>query len=742
MLSSSPTPLSTACAGNFTISQQPLHEQLSTSIIYPSPPRFKQSQHKFHSIPSCSIGPGRRPTTFSELFFLSTTGAFDLARPPSPHNPLARTWPPPSSPAAASSSSSSCPRPFSPSPPPPSTRVRLQWHHRQLHLRTAFAANLDRLIAALPSDAASSPTLFASTSVGSAPGDTTVYGLALCRGDITNTTACSSCLADAFARLRRVCGAERDATLYADLCTARYSGADFLSLSGGAGAGEDNSPVVNGMDSTNASTYPGWDATNATSRSFFLSLVGTLFGEMAMYGAYNSSRRLATAVMFINEQLPTVLRPRACWGCFQGVGDLNRKWYDGREGGRISGVRCSFRYEGYQFYQGTPNVRIGLHAGEPSPDGGGANGINHCTWPFLYFSYHLQDIVLLIDHAHSRNSSKTEEALKLWRIEESSSEFTLYDFADLAAATGDFSDENRLGKGGFGPGKLADGTEIAVKRLAAHSGQGLEEFKNEIQLIAKLQHTNLVRLVGCCVQDEEKMLVYEYMPNRSLDCFIFDQQRGPSLDWEKRRRIIEGIAQGLLYLHKHSRVRIIHRDLKASNILLDKELNPKISDFGIARIFGSNMTEANTNRVGIFSIKSDVYSFGVLLLEIVSGKRNSGHHQYGDFINLLGYVSINAWHLWREGRAFELIDPTLGECGGEVGAIMRCVKDAAADRPTMADVTAMLAGGGGASASSLPDPRRPPHFSLRLSRSGSDESEARTRGSTNELTVTTIQDGR
>jgi serine/threonine protein kinase len=125
---------------------------------------------------------------------------------------------------------------------------------------------------------------------------------------------------------------------------------------------------------------------------------------------------------------------------------------------------------------------------------------------------------------HSRNSSKTEEALKLWRIEESGSEFTLYDLAELAAATGDFSDENRLGRGGFGPvykGRLADGSEIAVKRLAAHSGQGLVEFKNEIQLIAKLQHTNLVRLLGCCVHEEEKLLVYEYMPNRSLDGVIF-----------------------------------------------------------------------------------------------------------------------------------------------------------------------------------------------------------------------------
>uniref|UniRef100_F6HCT3 Protein kinase domain-containing protein n=1 Tax=Vitis vinifera TaxID=29760 RepID=F6HCT3_VITVI len=182
----------------------------------------------------------------------------------------------------------------------------------------------------------------------------------------------------------------------------------------------------------------------------------------------------------------------------------------------------------------------------------------------------------------------------------SGSELPLFNFKCVAAATGNFSDENKLGQGGFGPvykGMLPGGEEIAVKRLSRRSGQGLEEFKNEMTLIAKLQHRNLVRLLGCCIEGEEKMLLYEYMPNKSLDFFIFDPAKQAELDWRKRFTIIEGIARGLLYLHRDSRLRIIHRDMKASNILLDEEMNPKISDFGMARIFGGDQNEANTTRV-------------------------------------------------------------------------------------------------------------------------------------------------
>ncbi|XP_020589414.1 G-type lectin S-receptor-like serine/threonine-protein kinase At4g27290 [Phalaenopsis equestris] len=293
---------------------------------------------------------------------------------------------------------------------------------------------------------------------------------------------------------------------------------------------------------------------------------------------------------------------------------------------------------------------------------------------------------------------------------EGNSEISLFKFSQIMSATNNFSDKSKLGEGGFGPvykGKLSDGEEVAIKRLSTTSQQGLEEFKNEILLIAKLQHRNLVRLLGCCIHGEEKMLIYELMPNKSLDLLLFDIEEGFKLYWERRFQIIEGIAEGLLYLHKHSRLRIVHRDLKASNILLDAEMNPKISDFGLARIFDSNDThQANTRRVvgtfgymspeyafnGLFSVKSDVFSFGVLLLEIVSGKKNAGFHESDSWCNLLAY----AWDLWTEGNWIEFVDPALNnnfrhdEVARCIYVALLCVQERSEDRPVMSDVVTML----------------------------------------------------
>ncbi|GLT64179.1 hypothetical protein SLA2020_366870 [Shorea laevis] len=298
-------------------------------------------------------------------------------------------------------------------------------------------------------------------------------------------------------------------------------------------------------------------------------------------------------------------------------------------------------------------------------------------------------------------------------------ELPVLDVSTIARATNDFSPNNKLGEGGFGPvymGILVDGQKIAVKRLSRISGQGLNEFKNEVILIAKLQHRNLVRLLGCCIEGEEKMLVYEYMPNKSLDYFIFEQTRCEVLDWPRRFQIICGIARGLLYLHQDSRLRIVHRDLKASNILLDSEMNPKISDFGMAKTFRGDQTEGNTNRVvgtygymapeyafdGLFSTKSDIFSFGILLLEIVSGKKSRGLYHQDLNLNLIGY----AWRLWKEGRPLELVDACLGE-SHSLSEVLRCihvsllcVQQRAEDRPSMSSVVLMLS-----SESALPQPK-------------------------------------
>ncbi|KAL3596254.1 hypothetical protein D5086_007891, partial [Populus alba] len=229
-----------------------------------------------------------------------------------------------------------------------------------------------------------------------------------------------------------------------------------------------------------------------------------------------------------------------------------------------------------------------------------------------------------------------------------------FDLSSIEAATNNFSPDNKLGEGGFGEvykGTLPNGQQIAVKRLSKYSGQGEAEFKNEVLLIAKLQHRNLVRLLGFCLQGAEKILIYEFVPNKSLDHFLFDPAKQGLLDWSIRCKIIGGIARGLLYLHEDSRLRIIHRDLKASNVLLDGEMNPRIADFGMAKIFGGDQSQGITNRIagtfgymspeyamhGQYSVKSDVYSFGVLILEIISGKKNSSFYQSDNGMDLLSY---------------------------------------------------------------------------------------------------------
>ncbi|EXC05284.1 G-type lectin S-receptor-like serine/threonine-protein kinase SD1-1 [Morus notabilis] len=325
----------------------------------------------------------------------------------------------------------------------------------------------------------------------------------------------------------------------------------------------------------------------------------------------------------------------------------------------------------------------------------------------------------------------------------------LFNLPTITTATDNFSFNNKLGQGGFGAvyrGTLEDGQEIAVKRLSQSSGQGANEFKNEVILIAKLQHRNLVRLLGCCIHGEERLLIYEYMANKN-------ETRGKVLDWPKRFNIVLGIVRGLIYLHQDSRLRIIHRDLKASNVLLDGEMIPKISDFGMARTFGGDQTEGLTNRVvgtfgymapeyaidGQFSVKSDVFSFGILMLEIVSGKRNRGfYNPSDDDMNLIGY----AWELWKEGRPLGLLDEcltgdtcTLSEAQRCIHVGLLCVQQLPEDRPSISYVLLMLGDD-----RTLPQPKEPSFFLGKKSSSEAETSSSTRQGtsSTNDYTISLL----
>ncbi|KAK3428403.1 hypothetical protein EUGRSUZ_F04443 [Eucalyptus grandis] len=283
-----------------------------------------------------------------------------------------------------------------------------------------------------------------------------------------------------------------------------------------------------------------------------------------------------------------------------------------------------------------------------------------------------------------------------------------FSYAELKAATDDFNPNNKLGEGGFGPvfkGTLNDGRVIAVKQLSVTSHQGKNQFMTEIATISAVQHRNLVKLYGCCIDVDNRLLVYEYLENKSLDQAMFGQ-RTLNLDWATRFDICLGIARGLAYLHEESRLRIVHRDVKASNILLDSDLTPKISDFGLAKLYDDKKTHISTRVAGTIGYlapeyamrghlteKADVFAFGVVALEVISGRSNSDPSLEEEKIYLLEW----AWNLHETNRVVELVDSRLSEFDEEeakrmVAIALLCTQTSPAPRPPMSRVVAMLSG--------------------------------------------------
>ncbi|XP_010500991.1 PREDICTED: probable LRR receptor-like serine/threonine-protein kinase At1g53430 [Camelina sativa] len=281
----------------------------------------------------------------------------------------------------------------------------------------------------------------------------------------------------------------------------------------------------------------------------------------------------------------------------------------------------------------------------------------------------------------------------------------------IKRATNNFDPENKIGEGGFGPvykGVLADGMTIAVKQLSSKSKQGKREFVTEIGMISALQHPNLVKLYGCCIEGKELLLVYEYLENNSLARALFGTEKQRlHLDWPTRNKICLGIAKGLYYLHEESRLKIVHRDIKATNVLLDLSLNPKISDFGLAKLDEEENTHISTRIAGTIGYmapeyamrgyltdKADVYSFGVVCLEIVSGKSNTNYRPKEEFVYLLDWAYV----LQEQGSLLELVDPDLGtsfskkEAMSMLNIALLCTNPSPTLRPPMSSVVKMLEG--------------------------------------------------
>uniref|UniRef100_A0A2N9FCZ5 non-specific serine/threonine protein kinase n=1 Tax=Fagus sylvatica TaxID=28930 RepID=A0A2N9FCZ5_FAGSY len=283
-----------------------------------------------------------------------------------------------------------------------------------------------------------------------------------------------------------------------------------------------------------------------------------------------------------------------------------------------------------------------------------------------------------------------------------------FSYAELRSATEDFNPSNKLGEGGFGPvfkGTLSDGRIVAVKQLSVASHQGKSQFVTEISTISAVQHRNLVKLYGCCIDGDRRLLVYEYLENRSLDQALFGKSN-LRLDWPTRFSVCLGTARGLAYLHEESRPRIVHRDVKASNILIDGELCPKISDFGLAKLYDDTKTHISTRVAGTIGYlapeyamrghlteKADVFGFGVVALEILSGRPNSDNSLDTEKIYLLEW----AWTLHENNQSLRLVDPTLtefdeGEAARVIAVSFLCTQASPMMRPSMSRVVAMLAG--------------------------------------------------
>ncbi|PON32091.1 Cysteine rich receptor like kinase [Parasponia andersonii] len=584
---------------------------------------------------------------------------------------------------------------------------------------STYVSNLNLLLSYLNSNSTVTGGFYKTTVASGTP--VAASGLFQCRGDVT-TSICRECVGSASREVLRRCPEQKEAVIWYDTCWLRYQDRSAFNPNPGivpATSLNSNQTVTeterfNGLLSGAMNTVADRAANSGSGKKF----------------ATDEEKFTNSSTVYSLAQCTSDLSAADCTMCLRSAIGFFPECCGGKRGGAVFLPSCITRYEFYPFYNSTtvssdirPSgimymISVKLSAGDGK----------HSTITIIAIAVPIGVVLVAVSigFCFLRRKVKIKKYLSIRQdsVREDISNRDTLQFAleEIETATDNFSDDNKIGEGGFGEvykGTLRDGQKVAVKRLIGNSGHGAEQFMNEVLLVAKLQHRNLVRLLGFCLEGEAKILIYEYVPNRSLDYFLFDQEKQNLLDWTRRYKIIAGIARGILYLHEDSRLKIIHRDLKASNILLDNDMNPKIADFGMAKIFVVDQTQGSTNRIvgtygymspeyamhGQFSVKSDVFSFGVLVLEILSGKKNNFFYQSHGAGDLLSY----AWELWKEGTPLELLDPTIRNSFSR-NEVMRCihmgllcVEENPTRRPTMATIVLML----NSYSVTLPAPQQP-----------------------------------
>ncbi|KAL6330430.1 hypothetical protein AAG906_040360 [Vitis piasezkii] len=486
---------------------------------------------------------------------------------------------------------------------------------------STYQGNLQHLLSSLYSKAKYG-TGFFNTSCGSFPD--TVYGSFLCRGDVS-ADVCLDCVETASREIIIRCPNQKGAITWYDECQLHYSSQSFFSV-------DADHPVFSLHNENNISNP---DQFSRVLNEAMTSLVSQVaFDPSRHMFATKEVNITAYQTLYVLGQCTLDLSGSICYSCL-----LNSVAYlptccDGKIGGRVLRASCNVRYELYLFY--TRSAIAPTPSAIPHPTvrttDEGKDGLSFSTTLAIVVPTALAVVVilslcyiLLTRKAIKKENHVGNESQPVGSLQ--------FDLDTIRAATDNFADANKIDEGGYGTvykGILSNGEEISVKRLLGDSGEIAEAFKKEVFLMAKLQHRNLQRLLGFCSGGGERMLIYEFVSNDCLDSLLFDPENRAQLDWPMRLKIIEGIARGLLYLHDDAPLRIIHCDLKVSNILLDGKMNAKISNFGMAIGWVDDQTLVNPHRIagtyghfapecvmhGQFSSQSDVYSFGVLLLEI------------------------------------------------------------------------------------------------------------------------------